>query len=43
MSPLDGPLGLAMVGLGVGSILGLLAFAAVCELIGRVRRGKQRP
>lgn len=38
MSPLDIPVGLAMVALGAGSIIGILAFAAVCELIARLRR-----
>ena len=38
MSSLDVPLSLAAIGLSAGAILGFLAFAAVCELIGRWRK-----
>lgn len=38
MSPLDQPVALALIGFGVGSFVGILAFAALCELITRLRR-----
>lgn len=36
---LDIPLSLAAIAFGAGSILGFIAFAAVCELVRRIRRG----
>ena len=38
MSPLDVPFGVVMVALGVGSLVGVVAFAAACELVSRWRR-----
>lgn len=38
MSALDVPLGLAAASLGIGAIVGYIAFAAVCELVERIRR-----
>ena len=40
MSPLDEPIGLLLFAFGVGSFVGILAFAALCELVTRCRRGK---
>lgn len=40
MSALDVPFSLAAIGLGAGAILGFIAFAGVCELIARIRRGR---
>ena len=38
MSPLDIPLGITLVALSVGSLIGIVAFAAACELVERWRR-----
>lgn len=38
MSPLDVPLGIILVAFGVGSLIGIVALAALCELIERWRR-----
>lgn len=38
MSALDQPLALALIAFGVGSFVGILALAAVAELITRLRR-----
>lgn len=40
MSPLDEPLGILLVAFGAGSLLGIVAFAAACEFIERIRRGR---
>lgn len=38
MSPWDQPVAIALIGFGVGSFVGILALAAVAELITRLRR-----
>ncbi|WP_255430916.1 hypothetical protein [Brachybacterium sp. SGAir0954] len=40
MSPLDVPLGLTLVALGVGSLVGIVAFAAAAELFEWMRRDR---
>ena len=40
MSPLDEPVGLLLIALGVGSLIGVVAFYAACEVVARWRRGK---
>lgn len=38
MSPIELPLGIAMVALGVGSLIGIVAYAGIAELIERWRK-----
>ena len=38
MSPIDVPLGFTLVALGVGSLVGIVAFAAAAEAIEWLRR-----
>lgn len=40
MSPLELPLGIAMVALGAGSFVGFFALVAVTALVDRIRHGR---
>lgn len=40
MSPIELPLGLAMVALGAGSFVGFFALVGICALVERIRHGR---